>query len=310
METSLVRKMEEHGYRGRLVPVRHLADLQEAIEGGHRQGLFDEALYRDYLAGFVFRRPESLPEARSLLIVAYPDAPIRFTFRWGGERRHWVTPPTYLHAQANDRQAEGILAKLLAADGHRVVPAVVPKKLLATCSGLARYGKNNITYVEGLGSFHRLAAFYSDLPGEPDEWREPGLLDRCERCRICEQRCPTGAIEPGRFRVRAERCITYWNEKPGSIPFPAWMEGSWHNALVGCLYCQRACPENQAVRDQYREGAEFTEEETGLLLEGVPPDRLPAELAGKLQRWDLLEMLDTLPRNLKPLLEAKAAEAG
>jgi epoxyqueuosine reductase len=310
VETSLIQRLEEQGYGGRIVSIRHLRDLQEAIEDGYRQGLLDEAVYREYLVKFTSRPPDGLAEARSLIVVAYPDPQVRLAFHRGGKLFRGTVPPTYLHGQRKDRQAQELLGELVGAEGYRVAPVAVPKKLLAACSGLARYGKNNIAYVEGPGSFHRLAAFCSDLVVEQEEWREPALLDRCARCRICEQACPTGAIEPGRFRLRAERCITFWNEKPGTIPFPAWMAGSWHNCLVGCMRCQHACPENRAVRDRYEEGAEFSDDETALLLEGAPRAGLPAALAEKLQRGDLLELLDLLPRNLKALLAGREGETG
>jgi epoxyqueuosine reductase len=187
-------------------------------------------------------------------------------------------------------------------EGYRVAQAIVPKKLLAVCGGVAAYGKNNITYVDGMGSFHRLVAFYSNLPCEQDEWREPRLMERCERCLGCARSCPTGAIEPERFLLRAERCITFWNEKPGQVAFPEWVEASWHNCLVGCMRCQRGCPENREVLDFYEEGVEFSEEETGLLLERVPLAELPVVLVEKLEHWDLFELLDILPRNLEVLL--------
>ena len=51
------------------------------------------------------------------------------------------------------------------------------------------------------------------------------------------------------------------------------------------------------------EGAEFSAEETALLVEGVPLDELPEALAKKLEQSDLVDLLDVLPRNLKVLLE-------
>ena len=47
------------------------------------------------------------------------------------------------------------------------------------CCGLAVYGRNNIAYVEGLGSHFRLSAFYSNLPTETDIWRKPRMMERC-----------------------------------------------------------------------------------------------------------------------------------
>jgi epoxyqueuosine reductase len=288
-----------------MVSIWRLRDLQEAIEGLRRRDLLDEEIDRAYLRPFVFEPPEELPEARSLIAVAYPDPPVRFTFHWRGEPVQAVVPPTYLHAAEKDRRVQAVLEELLAARGRRVTPARVPKKLLAVCSGLAAYGRNNITYVEGMGSYQRLVAFCSDLECQEDEWREPVMMERCQRCEQCARFCPTGAIDPERFLIHAERCITCWNEKPGEVPFPEWLQPAWHNALVGCLHCQRTCPENRAVVDGYQKGAEFSQEETGLLLEGLAAGDLPAALRQKLERWDLLQALDALPRNLRVLLEGR-----
>ena len=133
-------------------------------------------------------------------------------------------------------------------------------------------------------------------------------MEHCERCLGCLRDCPTGAIAPGRFLLQAERCIAFWNEKPAQVAFPNWMEASWHNCLVGCMRCQKMCPENRMVLDWYKEGGEFSEEETGLLLGGASLAELPAALVDKLERWDLRELLDILPRNLKALLDGRSLQ--
>jgi len=305
MKGTLVRQLEAQGYQARIVSNRRLYDLRQTIERFRKQGLFDEGFYQERLAGFVFRPPENFPEAQSLIILAFKDPQVRFYFNWRGTRMPVMVPPTYLHWQEKDRQAERLLSVLLGVENYRVTPAIVPKKLLAVCSGLAAYGKNNITYIEGMGSFHRLAAFYSDLPCEQDGWREPNVMERCAQCLNCLRGCSTGAIEPERFLLRAERCITFQNEKPGQVAFPDWIEGSCHNCLMGCMHCQSVCPENRSLLDWHEEGAEFSEEETGLLLEGLPLTQLPAALVEKLEHWDLLESLDILPRNLSVLLDER-----
>ena len=302
MQGTLVHQLEAQGYQVRAVSIRRLHDLRQAIEHIRKQDLFDEGFYQERLTGFVFKPPEDMPEAQSLIIVAFRDLQVRFYFNWRGVRIPAIIPPTYLHWQKKDRQAERLLSELLGAESYRVASAIVPKKFLAVCSGLAAYGKNNITYIEGMGSFHRLAAFCSDLRCEQDNWREPEMMERCERCQGCLRGCPTGAIEPERFLLRAERCITFWNEKPGQVAFPDWMEAPWHNCLMGCMHCQRACPVNRGMLDWYEEGAEFSGEETRLILGGVPLTELPAALVEKLEYWDLLESLDILPRNLSVLL--------
>lgn len=88
------------------------------------------------------------------------------------------------------------------------------------------------------------------------------------------------------------------NEKAGDIPFPAWMNPTWHNCLIGCFRCQRICPENKDFLQWVEGREEFSEEETALLLKGVALDRLPPTTARKLKRLDLIEYFDRLPRNM------------
>ena len=346
MTEELFSQLEERGYKGRIVSIQHLGDLQEEIEGHHRQGSFDEEFYQTWITRFAFSPPDSLPGARSLIVVAIPQPQTRVVFTWNGETRPLIIPPTYVGYEETNKQVEDLLAGILGPAGYRVAQAALPKKLLAVRSGLGAYGKNNICYVPGMGSFHRLEAFYSDLPCQEDNWQESRMMESCQNCSACLRNCPTGAIpsatpstlRPGsgqaslraglrtgpsaspstalraglrtgpsaslrtgaseRFLLRAERCITFHNERAGDFPFPAWLDPSWHNCLIGCLDCQRVCPQNKDFLEWVEEGAEFSQEETALLMEGVPSDQLPAATVRKLKQLDLMEYLDALPRNL------------
>jgi epoxyqueuosine reductase len=169
-------------------------------------------------------------------------------------------------------------------------------------SGLAAYGKNNVTYVPGMGSFHGLVAAYTDLPVAEDDWREPQMMERCRDCEACLRRCPAGAITAERFLLHAERCITFHNEKPAGIPFPPWIDPAWHNCLMGCLHCQWACPENKDARHCVEDGVTFSQAETELLLGGAPLERIPADTLLKMQRVHLDLWVDIIPRNLGALL--------
>jgi epoxyqueuosine reductase len=303
MTWELVSQLEERGYKARIASIQYLHELQEGIEGYYRQDLIDAELYREYLIPFTFSPPESLPEAKSLIIVAVPQPQIRVTFNWNGKPIPVIVPPTYLHSEKIDKQVEDLIAEVLGAQGYRVTQAVLPKKLLAVHSGLGAYGKNNICYVEGMGSFHRLAAFYSDFPCQEGHWQELRMMEACQRCSACLRRCPTGAITSERFLLHAERCITFRNEKPGDVPFPAWLDPSWHNCLVGCLDCQRICPQNRDVLQWIEGGAEFSQQETALFLERVPFNQLPTPTVKKLEHFDLIEYLDLFPRNLRVFFE-------
>ena len=194
------------------------------------------------------------------------------------------------------------LSDLLKPHGYKVQKITVPNKLLAVCSGLGAYGKNNISYVEGLGSFHRLTSFCSDLPCADDDWHQPTMLEQCEKCDRCMRSCPTGAILEERFLLNVERCITFWNEHPPDVAFPEWLKPVWHNCLIGCMICQKVCPVNQDIVDCHEPGGEFTEEETDILLQGIPFAEMPRSLKEKLKATDLAAIADILPRNLKAIL--------
>lgn len=302
MERELFSQLEEQGYQGRIVSIKYLDDLRAGIEGHREQGFLDDELYQKWLTRFVFSPSNDLPEAKSLVVVGVPQPPYRILFTWKGETRPFLIPPTYVGYNETKKRVGELLAQILAPQGYRVEKATLPEKLLAVQSGLAAYGKNNISYVPGMGSFYEPVAFTSDLPLREDNWQEPRMMDACENCSACLRSCPTGAISSERFLLHAERCITFHNEKPGDVPFPDWMDPAWHNCLVGCLLCQKVCPQNKEFLDWVEEGAQFSEEETALILEGIPFDQLPAEIAAKWKRLGLDEDYDIFPRNLRALL--------
>ena len=275
--------------------------MNEYLNESRKRGFLNEELYQEYLTGLVFKSPEVLPEARSLIVVAVPQPQIKVIFTWQGESWPLMIPPTYRHYP--DKRVGDVLSSVLNHEGYRVAQAALPLKSLAVRSGLGKYGRNNICYVPGMGSFHRLVAFYTDFPCPEDSWREPQMAKSCQNCRACIDGCPVGAITGDRFLIHAERCLTFHNERRGE--FPAWIDSSWHNCLVGCLRCQIACPQNVRFLGWIEGDQVFSEEETSLILEYVPSDRLPPETVEKLARLDLIEYLDVLPRNLRMLLRKK-----
>ena len=303
MVQALDLQLAERSYQGRLMSVQHLDTLQTEVQAHYQSGLFDEEFYQECLTAFAFTLPGDLPDARSLLVVAVPRPQTRLIFTWNQDRVSVLVPPTYLHWRKTVKQVEEVVMGVLGQHGYRLAPAVLPKKLLAVHSGLGAYGRNNICYVDGMGSFHQLVAFYSDLPCQEDHWQELRMMESCQKCSACLCYCPTGAITADRFLLRAERCLTFLNEKPGDVSFPTWLDPSWHECLVGCLHCQRECPQNQDFLEWVEEGEEFSAEETALLLQGAALERLPAATVEKLQRCDLVDVLDVIPRNLGVLLD-------
>jgi len=302
---DLFVRLRGRGFQARIVSASHLPQLQKEIEYLRGHALLDSQFYRDRLAWFNFQVPEDLPKARSLIVVAVPRPQTRAIFVWNGRRRPLIIPPTYTADDGITKQVGDFLAGILGERGYASSGTALPLKLLAARSGLVQYGRNNICYVSGLGSFFQLVAVYSDLPCEKDSWQEATMMKSCEECELCRRACPTGAISSDRFLLHAERCIVYHNEKKGDVPFPDWMATSWHNCIVGCMHCQRVCPQNQEVIQWTREEEEFSEEETALLLEGIPRDKLPPTTLRKLEHLSLVDYFDSLPRNLSVFFEKR-----
>lgn len=298
LSSSVDARLSEHGFAARFVSLERVGELKDAIEKAHSEQLFDEELYRYLTSWFDFTTPAELPEVRSVIIVASAHPALKVTFTWKGQPHVTIIPPTYTYG--TDQEACDCITEVLEPGGHRLITARVPEKLLAVRSGLAKYGKNNITYVKGMGSFHRLAVFYTDAPLWEQDWQEPQMLDQCRSCTACVNKCPSGAIPTDRFLLRAEKCITFHNES--EAPFPEWIDPSWHNCLIGCMICQNVCPVNQRFVDRVVDEATFSEEETELILRNAPKDDLPPETQEKLERINMLEDFKLLPRNLKALL--------
>lgn len=293
------KRLEKQNLRGKIVSIAHVRQLQEEIVGLHQKDLLDEQLYDAYLASFDFECQQKLPNARSLIIVAVPQPQVRVTFVWKDQSYPVIIPPTY--CVSTDHQVASLLGAFFEPRRYKVQKVRLPEKLLAVRSGLAQYGKNNITYVSGMGSFHRPAVFISDAPCTEDSWEEPAVLDLCENCHACAKACPTDAIGTDRFQLHAERCLTFHNERPNA--FPAWLLPAWHNCLVGCMLCQKVCPANKAVVEWIENGAAFDREETALIMDGISADQLPRETLEKIKKVGIMEYYNVLGRNLKTLIE-------
>lgn len=296
---ELLLCLREHSCKGRIVSVEHVRDLQEEIEGRFKWGLLDKEFYMERLTYFDFRiPPNDLREAKSLIVAAVPRPQSQAVFTRNGESKALIIPPTYVANGRTRMQIRDLLTEVLAPREYSVTPTALPLKLLAAHSGLGLYGRNNICYVPGMGSFLQLVAFYSDLPCWKDNWQEAQMMKYCNDCYACHQVCPVGAIPRDRFLLHAERCIVFHNERKGDIPFPAWIDPSWHNCLVGCMHCQRVCPQNRKFLQRFGEKEEFSEEETKLLIGEVPRGRLSATTVRKLKNLDLYDDIDILPRNV------------
>jgi len=298
LHKEIHKKFISEGMAGRIVSIHHLLQLKEEIENKRLDLLLEEDFYQECLSFFDFSTPASLAGAKSIIIVSIPQRKISVSFQWKKRQYMLIIPPTYLHEP--DDNVKKILDEILMPAGYRIARASLPLKILAVRSGLAEYGKNNITYVKGRGSFHRLVGFYSDLPCVDDNWQKPKIMSTCQNCSACLKNCPSGAIPGDRFLIKAELCLTFHNEREGL--FPEWIKPEWHHCLVGCLRCQSICPANKHILNWEETREHFSEKETSMILDGLGKNELPALTLNKLEKLSLTEYLKQLPRNLEAVL--------
>ncbi|MFC1619820.1 4Fe-4S double cluster binding domain-containing protein [Candidatus Neomarinimicrobiota bacterium] len=306
--TELMARLERMGYQGRIVPVRRVEELRRTYADHQDTGHLDEELSREWLNGFDFQLPERLPQG-SVILIAIPQPEQRVTFsltgRFAGRELTTVMPPTYHHGV--DNKVRKVLRDILELNAYQLFDTNLPKKLLAVRSGLAQYGRNNITYVSGMGSYYRLILFASDLPATDDVWQAAQAMEICTRCTACMKSCPTGAISEDRFLLRAELCLTFHNER--KMGFPDWIDPDWHHCLVGCLRCQWSCPENKQYINRVADGGTFSAEETLDILGGKSQAELAEHTLAKLRKNYLMDYFEQLPRNLRALLRKEIQNA-
>jgi epoxyqueuosine reductase len=68
------------------------------------------------------------------------------------------------------------------------------------------------------------------------------------------------------------------------------------------MLCQQFCPENKDFLKWFEGNEAFSHEETSLLINSVPAERLPDETQAKLERLGMPDLLGVLPRNLGVIL--------
>jgi epoxyqueuosine reductase len=300
---TVLEALERDGCSAMAISTSRLDQLREEIQDLRNAGALDEKVFNDYLRTMKYQVPSDFPDARSIIVIAVPHPQLRIAFQWKGEKVETVVPPTYAFARDVDERVRKVMSASVAPERLRLEKAILPLKTVAARSGLTLYGRNNIAYVPKRGSFLRLTAFYTDLECEEDSWSEKKMLPACKTCRACLKACPNAVITEDRFLIRVERCLTFLNEQPAQTPFPDWVDPSAHNAIVGCMHCQRACPYDKAFVGSYTDGGEFSESETRYLLKGEFQDEKAKEMEEKLKLIGL--DLSIFPRNLQVLLDQK-----
>lgn len=295
---DLYSKLKKINCRAKIVSTDSLSKIIREIQELHDNGFLEDLFFKERLSWINSSLMENQNHIKSIIVVAVPRPQTQAIFNWKGKKYSIIIPPTYTGYEQTRDIIEDTLTNFLKQKNFFATRTIFPLKIIAVQSGLGEYGKNNICYVRGMGSFHQLVAMYSDLPWK-EPIKEPKMMDICNNCNLCQKACPTKAIPKNRFLLQAERCLTYHNEKKGSIPFPGWIEKTWHNCIVGCMYCQKICPVNRNFINWIGTKEIFFESETRIILGESLREDLSSKTLKKLENLNLADYLDSLSRNLK-----------
>jgi epoxyqueuosine reductase len=191
-----------------------------------------------------------MPSAKSVVSVAYDYSKESFPEKLVGKigriyQGRCYNAPEHRINGARFRLMQDFLAKNGCELGQGVV---LPERLTAANAGITTYGKNNFAFTKETGSFILLSCFVVDKELDYDE---PTMEIPCpDKCTLCIDACPTGALSELKLDVR--RCIafnSFWaqDEAPGDVtsyipPDIREKMGSW---IYGCDICQEVCPRNQ-----------------------------------------------------------------
>ncbi|MBY8988243.1 MAG: hypothetical protein KGD61_07295, partial [Candidatus Lokiarchaeota archaeon] len=161
-------------YHFKSVSVEHLDDLQEDFDSLNRKGvLSNHDTYRSYLSNKKFAIPETLPDAKSLIVLATSTRMMNANFHLNGNVYDIMVPPPYFDdGLPFEDLDELVLNEIIKKPGYESVKVrnQLHLKLLAVRSGLGTYGRNNICYIKGMGSFLTLHAYYTNYKMENDSW--------------------------------------------------------------------------------------------------------------------------------------------
>jgi epoxyqueuosine reductase len=325
IEGDLKRWADARGVRFAVSGLDVLGIVRAKLEKRRDDGLIDADFFRENLVE-IFRQADpdvSRPEA--VIVVSAPRPAHSVSMTIGDSPVEVVIPPTYFRYRLF---FDEILGELKGVLGRETEVAIlkIPLKSLSVHLGLAVYGRNNLTYVPGFGSYHQICGYVvggevgrrlRETLGRPAAQAAERSLERCTACRACVKACPTGAVRGDRFLISADKCYTLFSEKSGPILEKKCLPKS--ACLFGCLECQVVCPENRGRPRLESTGISFTADETGVLLalgermargeilsrsileSGTPAGIEPGlwrSIADKFARLKLTEGLDLGLRNL------------
>ncbi|NLO47159.1 MAG: 4Fe-4S binding protein [Clostridiales bacterium] len=297
---STTGQREDEDFRLKIMPVSCLSLAKDEILGFCEKCNLSAFEKKTYIDGSMLDLPELSFQPISIIVIIAKMGLKTAVFHRDGKQ------VTNLF-RVREISIEDYLNDRFTKRGYHLENArTLPQKRLAVGAGLVKYGKNNLTYADGWGSFIQLETYLSDAPcTEGFVWGEVKNMEQCESCGACARLCPGGAITEDRFLLDINRCHG-WLDVIGKLPETA------AHTIGPCMVCQTNCPKNSRWRMEAATVV-FSEQETAQLMSihGMPKNTFPlsSEETGKLlsdmglskECIDKLFMLNIYPWTLKDI---------
>jgi epoxyqueuosine reductase len=218
-----------------------------------------------------FRPREMMPGAKTVLVFAQP-LPLAVFLAPGENNNIFYQRSAYVHYLLMDKLANDVSLMLQDA-GYQSLPipsysplrffegeprGIISLKHAGVRAGLGKMGRNSLLINTKHGNVLRLGALITEM-----EWPEyPAINEKSlcpDKCRICEEACPVGAIKDGQVdKMKCMgKCIKHIMLPPafmlplmkravaGSKLMTKFMElvslNFFETYAIGCAECLRAC---------------------------------------------------------------------
>ncbi len=228
-----------------IAPSHHLEKQEKVLREWCASGMHDKMCY-------LCRRIENrvnpsniLPGARSVIVVGlnyYQEkkqggegVPVLSRYAYGEDYHHVILPRL--------KNMLCYIGEISPGSSGRCFVDSSPllEKAWAVEAGLGWQGRNSLIINPESGSFFFIGIILTDAELE---YNRQSSDDLCGACRLCIEKCPTGAINENRT-INAGKCISNLTINADTIP--PGMAQKMGGRIFGCDICQEVCPWNKSL---------------------------------------------------------------
>ncbi len=153
---------QNRGYHVAAGGISLLEEVRTSLQKRGDGGEIEAAFFRNNLDIFSYLEGCPLKNPQSILIIAIPRPAHILSFSLDSKTIETILPPTYVRYRNIFSEVRDDLGEAVSGNNCHIEILSAPLKALANQLGLLSYGRNNIGYIYGLGSYFQLVGLVSD----------------------------------------------------------------------------------------------------------------------------------------------------